>query len=331
MGDKRVFTVGDCFAGIGGFSLVFEHLGCKTAWFIEREPYCQQVLKNHFSAPIYGDIYENHFLPHVDIFVAGFPCQPFSQAGRQRGTKDSRYVIPEMLRLIREVKPNVILLENVPGFTTLDAGESPKRLLWSLVQMGYDAVWGSIRASDAGAPHRRERWFLVAYPSSFGRGQSKRFGKRGYLLRNIRGNTPQSQPKRSQWFVGIRQVGTTLEYPNEPRMEGSESERREEWQQKSTTGSASSTLGDSKRRRYRGYAWGRAGTFFTCRYTWTGRKAESRLGGTPHGLPYRLDEHQFPALPKQEQYPFEPPRVTTENKERKNRLKALGNSIVPQA
>lgn len=163
-----MITVGDAFAGLGGFSLVFEHFGCKTVWFIENEPFCQKVLRKHFDAPIHGDIYECHDLPYVDILTAGFPCQPFSVAGARKGEKDERYLLPELLRVIEEVQPRVVLFENVPGFPSLTDGNAFKLLLKTLAEMGYDALWGHLRASDAGAPHLRERWFCVAYANGSG-------------------------------------------------------------------------------------------------------------------------------------------------------------------
>lgn len=160
-------TIGSLFAGIGGFDLAFECAGFKTVWQVEREPFCLQVLAKHFPhAARYTDIFDCHNLPYVDVITAGFPCQPFSLAGKRLGDKDERYLIPEMLRVISEVKPNVVLLENVPGFASIADGDAFKQLLQALADLGFDAEWGHLRASDAGATHTRERWFLVAYASS---------------------------------------------------------------------------------------------------------------------------------------------------------------------
>lgn len=163
-----MYTVGELFAGIGGFSLAFHATGqVRTAWFVEREPYPQKVLSKNFpDVTIYGDIYDCHDLPYVDIITAGFPCQPFSVAGKREGENDERYLVPEMFRVISEVKPRVVFFENVSGFASITDGDTFKQFLRTLAEMGFDAEWGHLAASDVGAPHRRERWFCVAYAQS---------------------------------------------------------------------------------------------------------------------------------------------------------------------
>ncbi len=159
-----VKTIGSLFSGIGGLDLAAHWAGFETAWFVEKEPFCQKVLAKHWpNVPIYDDVLNVSYPPSVDVIVGGFPCQPFSVAGQQRGEKDERYLLPEMLRIVDEVKPYAVLFENVPGFTKLHDGNSFKYLLRALAEMGFDAQWGHIRASDVGAPHQRERWFCVAY------------------------------------------------------------------------------------------------------------------------------------------------------------------------
>jgi DNA-cytosine methyltransferase len=162
------YTILSVFAGIGGLDLAAHWAGFETIGFIEREPFCQKVLANHWpGVPIHSDVFECHDLPHVDVIVGGFPCQPFSVAGNRKGADDERYLLPEMLRIIREVKPYAVLFENVPGFPSLNDGAEFKYLLRALAEMGFDAEWGHIRASDSGAPHQRERWFCVAYSTGY--------------------------------------------------------------------------------------------------------------------------------------------------------------------
>jgi DNA (cytosine-5)-methyltransferase 1 len=164
---RRAYTVGTGFSGIGVPDLCARLLGMRTVWQIEREPFCQKVLRKNFPEveTLYGDIFDVHQPAYTDIQVYGFPCQPFSIAGKQLAEKDERFLIPEMLRIIDESRPRVVVLENVPHFAKLAHGHSFKSLLQALAQMGFDAEWGHIRAEDYGAPHERERWFLVAYAS----------------------------------------------------------------------------------------------------------------------------------------------------------------------
>lgn len=162
-----MYSHGGLFEGGGGFSLACGWAGFSTAWQLEIDTYCQSVLANHWpDATRYGNIFDYDSLPYVDLITAGFPCQPFSSAGKGLGSKDHRYLVPEMMRIIEEVQPRAVLLENVPRFATLNNGDEFKRLLRAFADIRYDAEWGRIRASDVGAPHTRARWFLVAYPNS---------------------------------------------------------------------------------------------------------------------------------------------------------------------
>ena len=169
--NEPTYTVGSLFSGIGGIDLAFAAAGFDVRWQVEIDPYCQKVLRKH--APIYWpnaqlhtDIYDCHDLPHVDVIVAGFPCQPFSLAGKRLGVNDDRYLVPELFRVIEEVRPYAALFENVPGFTSIDDGNTFAEFLRALAEMGYDAEWGRVSASGVGAPHKRERWVCVAYRES---------------------------------------------------------------------------------------------------------------------------------------------------------------------
>lgn len=158
------YTIGSLFSGIGGIDIAFQYAGFDIAWQVEIDEYCQQVLAKNFpSVQRYDDVCTVRNLPHVDVITAGFPCQPFSIAGKKLASDDERFVIPDMLRVIQEVKPSVVFLENVPHFAKINDGGEFKQLLQWFAENGYDAQWQHIRASDAGAPHRRERWFCVAY------------------------------------------------------------------------------------------------------------------------------------------------------------------------
>jgi DNA (cytosine-5)-methyltransferase 1 len=154
------------FSGIGGIDLAFTAAGFDVRWQVEIDPYCQKVLRKHApqywpNAQLHTDIYDCHDLPHVDVIVAGYPCQPFSLAGKRLGVNDDRYLVPELFRVIEEVRPYAALFENVPGFTSIDDGNTFAEFLRALAEMGYDAEWGRVSASGVGAPHKRERWVCV--------------------------------------------------------------------------------------------------------------------------------------------------------------------------
>ena len=159
----------DTFSGIGGFSLAAEQIvgGFETVAFVECEPYCQKVLKKHWpTVPIYDDIRTYKPEPYsADVICGGFPCQDISVAGRGEGiTEETRSgLFHELLRVIRLVRPRFVVLENVSAILTngLDI------VLGELFEAGYDAEWACFPASMVGACHQRDRWWLVAYPTSF--------------------------------------------------------------------------------------------------------------------------------------------------------------------
>lgn len=168
----------DTFAGIGGFSYAAEKLigGFETTQFIEIDPFCQKVLKKHWPhVPIHDDIRTFTAKPfQYQVICGGFPCQDISVAGLQKGiTEETRSgLFFELMRVIRMVRPQYVVLENVAAI--LNRGLDI--VLRELSEAGYDAEWSVIPASSVGACHKRSRWWLVAYPNSFrcGGGSSER-------------------------------------------------------------------------------------------------------------------------------------------------------------
>ena len=168
------YTLGSLFAGIGGIDLGFERAGFKTAWQVEINPYCRKVLAKHFpEAERFEDVRTvgKHNLKPVDVIAGGFPCQDISIAGRREGIGGGRSGLwSEMARIIRELRPSFALMENVAALLTptiRDGWTEPSaigRVLGDLAEIGYDAEWKVISASDVGAPHYRERVWIVAYP-----------------------------------------------------------------------------------------------------------------------------------------------------------------------
>lgn len=161
----------DLFAGIGGFSLAAHWLGWQTIAFCERDEFCQKVLKKNFGQDIkiYDDITTfsaKSFRGRCDIITGGFPCQPFSHAGKREGTSDERHLFPQMLRVISEVKPRWVVAENVRGLLSIESGQVFADVISSLESEGYEVITFCIPASAIGAPHRRDRLWIIAHAKS---------------------------------------------------------------------------------------------------------------------------------------------------------------------
>ena len=160
---------GSLFTGIGGLDLGLEQAGMECAWQIEWDDYCNKVLEKHWpNIRRYRDVKDcgKHNLESVDLICGGFPCQPVSTAGKRKGKEDERWLWPEFLRIIRELRPRWVLVENVPGLLSIDSGGLFGGILRDLAQSGYDAEWDCIPAAAVGAPHLRYRIFVVAYPKA---------------------------------------------------------------------------------------------------------------------------------------------------------------------
>jgi len=157
----------DLFSGIGGFSLGLEKVGFKTIAFCEREEYCRMLLQKHWKGvKIYNDIKKleaKDIKEPVDILTGGFPCQPYSVAGKQKGTNDDRYLWPEMFRVIKEVKPTFIIAENVRGLINIQDGMVFETVCSDLESEGFEIQTFIIPAAGVGAPHKRERVWIVGY------------------------------------------------------------------------------------------------------------------------------------------------------------------------
>jgi DNA (cytosine-5)-methyltransferase 1 len=157
----------DLFAGIGGFSLGLERTGgFETVAFCEIDKAAQKVLKKHwFDVPVYEDIklLKGEDVGTIDVITGGFPCQDISLAGKGAGLAGERSGLWwEYHRLIKEIKPKYVIAENVSALRSRGLDE----VLRSLSEIGYDAEWHCIPASAVGAPHRRDRVWIVAYPNS---------------------------------------------------------------------------------------------------------------------------------------------------------------------
>ena len=165
-----MIKVGSLFSGIGGFEKGIEDAFggmAETVWQVEQNSFCQKVLKKHWpNATIFDDVRTvgKHNLKPVHILCGGFPCQSISIAGKMDGLENENKsgLWWEMHRIISELRPRIAILENVANVLRVGGPD----VVGSLATIGYDCEWTIIRASDFGAPHRRARWFCVAYPHS---------------------------------------------------------------------------------------------------------------------------------------------------------------------
>ncbi len=164
-------TFGSLFAGIGGFDLGFERAGMVCKWQVEIDDYATKVLQKHWPAVHRErDIREcgTHNLERVDVICGGFPCQDISigNTGQPQGINGARSgLFFEAVRVVSELQPRAVVMENVPAIFTRGVDQ----VLRSVAEIGLDAEWICLSASEFGCPHKRERFFLIAYPSGEGR------------------------------------------------------------------------------------------------------------------------------------------------------------------
>ena len=326
----------DLFSGIGGFSLGLESTGFfETIGFVEKDKFCQKVLKKHWNninieediRNVKGEKYQ------ADVVTGGFPCQPFSVAGKRKSTADDRYLWDEMLRVIRETKPRWVIGENVEGIVNINEGMVLRQVLNDLENEGFKSQCIIIPASGIGAWHQRKRIWIVANSNS-----NRHVSEIRRVNGKEKGLPVQDRQKDSttRKSIGTSDVWeTNNEYVSNSNT-GFSIRENEEIQSRwnaTTNGSEDVSNSDSWLRGGRGTELksgdDREGWFYTekekqtrenirCKTigcnavlgkertnkTWW--EIESELCGVPNGVSYELD------------------------KDRSNRIKALGNSIVPQ-
>jgi len=157
--------LGSLFTGIGGLDLGLERAGHDIRWQVEIDPSCRQVLETHWPGiPRYDDVrnVSGSTLEAVDIICGGFPCQPVSVSGKRQGTSDPRWLWPEFARLVGEIRPQYVIVENVPALTSQGGAE----VVADLATLGYNPQWHHLPAGAFGTPHLRWRFYLVAYTGS---------------------------------------------------------------------------------------------------------------------------------------------------------------------
>ena len=197
------------FSGIGGIDVAVKLVlpDVKTIAYVEKDASCQTVLRARMAdgsldaARIIDDIRNMSDMEAeepIDIIFGGFPCQPFSLAGKRKEADDDRNLWPEFINTITTLRPRYVFLENVPGILTSKQHEPYiLTILADLYQGGYDAEWGTFKASDIGAPHKRERWFCLAWRRDLADTQGRESGKQ----------------KARHWGKGSERGSKELAYP----------------------------------------------------------------------------------------------------------------------
>jgi len=363
-----MLTMLDLFSGIGGFSLAASWTGdIKTVAFCEIEPYCQKVLKKHWpDVPCYSDIKELNgydlVREHgaVDIVCGGPPCQPASCAGKRRGEEDDRWLWPEAIRLIREIHPRWCVFENPTGILTLNGGMAFENLLSQMESEGYEVQAVIIPACGVDAPHRRNRVWIVAYSSEFScdgkrnngtdsandgtqripastrrsgcnvadSNRTRQLQSQG-IIQELRGRTGNGGEDvanaKCSGFGRIEWRGATQQSENRDKnvsyadSKGLPSRGCDEQAGRSVIGGYS-YVPDTCRQRLSipEQKWQHERSTSQCNWG----NIESNVGGVVNGLSSKLDGH----------WNREPdiPRVATGVRNRADRIKGLGNAVVPQ-
>jgi len=276
----------ELFAGIGGIALAAEWAGIETVAFCEREPYCQKLLNQNFpDVPVFDDVRtlsrqlledKGVIEPNgtIDIISGGFPCQPYSIAGKRRGKEDDRDLWPEMFRIIKELRPTWVVGENVANFANMELD----RTLLDLESAGYKVQTFLIPAVAVEAKHERMRTFVVAYSDSFGRDNRGDNREERFISCDIGWQLEEGDKKRNGRIDRTGEVCSVLSDTDSKRLERNKR----------------SELAVSK--------------FTRCNYRRKNKNdgvqrwaTEPNVGRVAHGVPNRVD-----------------------------RIKGLGNAVVPQ-
>lgn len=320
---------GSLFSGIGGLDLGLEMAGMECSWMVEVDKFGSQILKHHWpDAEIYGDIYtiDGKELEPVDLICGGFPCQPVSLAGKRGGTSDERWLWGEFARIIRQVKPRWVVAENVTGLLSANSGRAFAEVLRDLAESGYDAVWDVFPAGGqggVGAPHQRQRIFIIGKyvenSNSRGRRREKRIGKDD--LSRSKGEEPNSIIDETSkgcgtWNLKSSDVADTDSKSKHNRSDSKDDKKITGIQRQKTRltnrKSSRKNVADSKRIRQQG-----------------SRASRKWSSSETHGE--RQTDNAF-TVGIDNQWSIEPDvgRVANGVPNRVDRLKALGNAVVPQ-
>lgn len=307
-------------SGIGGIDLAAEMAGMEIVGQVEIDDYCRAVLAKHWpEVPRLRDLKEmrGDEFGAIDVLAGGIPCQPWSVAGQQRGAADDRHLWPAMRRIIARQRPTWVVVENVSGFARLALDD----VCTDLDFLFYAVTAFMVPAAAIGAPHLRERVFVVAYASDRQRQGTECLPQGWHAL-------PESDTGHavSGRCAPVADATRRARQRQASRDTGHAAQRRQDVSDPERQGLA---FGDKRSAR---------DTLTESAGVSTGQ-AQPRMGGDTDGLSGRLDgacrlaapRHPWPAGPHERQHAWEPPRTTTEKiAHRAARLKALGNAVVPQ-
>jgi len=336
----------DLFSGIGGFSLGLDRAGFKTVAFCEVDKKCQAVLKKHWpDVPIFDDVSNlrgEDIEEAIDVICGGFPCQDISLAGKGAGLEGKRSGLwTEFHRLIKEIKPKYAIIENVSALRSRGLDQ----VLRSLAEIGYDAEWHCITAASVGAPHRRDRIWIVAYPGHRSRGNLWASEERDDTQRQRSTNTDSlsgsSEQSSSVANANDSGSGTSRNGNNTKR-----SETIEGWEEQSLNRSGgssanlahaddirSSRSGETGIRENLGKAWSQFTGGSSIGYSWKMANAnDERLQRDVGQGEARTQGESERHTSERSWWAIEPDvgRVANGIPNRMDRLKQLGNAVVPQ-
>ena len=309
---------GSLFSGIGGFDLAAEWMEWDNIFHCEWMPFPRKVLSHYFPNSIsYEDITKTDFSIHrgtIDILTGGFPCQPYSSAGKRLGKEDERHLWPHMLRVISEVKPTYVVGENVRGLTNWNGGMVFEEVCVDLESQGYEVQPILLPACAVGAPHRRDRIWFVAYNATYSNsGRLERseeirwnsinveweseFGT-ATNSNSIRQHERECDNEEQSSERGINALNDTNENDGQGNVTNSNSSNNKTWPQREV-------LEQSNREKTNGFI------NVECRNQWQNFPTQSPICGGDDGLPTELDRITF-------------------SKWRNESIKGYGNAIVPQ-
>lgn len=317
-------THGSLFSGIGGFELAARWCGFTNVFSCEIEPFNRRVLHHHFpESEMHDDIKEmdaTQYNGRVDIISGGFPCQPYSVAGKRLGKEDERHLWPEMLRIIREVAPTYVVGENVFGLVNWSTGMVFEEVCIDLETEGYDVQPFILPAAGVGAPHRRDRVWFVAHSNNKERdGRSGASERERQAAKQGRDGIQRTAARFSEVGVATntndRRAGREVPARRDEFTGGTESNATNTQRARLDFGTKPGSLGESQAQaRERatnatetiGEEWRASKS-----KKWDDFPTQPPVCGGDDGLPAELDGITFP-------------------KWRANSIKAYGNAIVPQ-
>ena len=316
---------GSLFSGIGGFDLAAQWMNWTNVFHTEWNEFGQKILQHHFPKSIsYHDIIKTDYTIHngdIDIITGGFPCQPFSLAGKRKGKDDERYLWHEMLRAIQQIRPTYVVAENVRGLLTIDGGMVFEQVCADLEAEGYEVQPILLPAAGVNAPHRRDRIFIVAYSNKCDdrrtsradetESRKERLSERHQVRQSSKPSEVQ-QPaantceQGSQRTCENRQTCDRIGQNTELRK--TTSKRGEGMARTEPTANTNSRRQSAEEHRQAQSRWIAEKSISN---TWQDFPTESAICGRNDGLSDRLDNITFP-------------------KWRNESIKAYGNAVVPQ-